>query len=108
MSLFRDRASEFERAGAQVYGINVDSPFSHAAFAEKLNLNFPLISDFNRQFIPEHVGYWEDVAGLKAVGRRVVFVVDKGGVVRYKWAGNVPSDLPNVDEVLEAVQSLGS
>ncbi len=108
MSQFRDNASEFERAGAQVLAVNVDSHFCHQAFSEKLSLSFPLLSDFNRQVIPRYVGYYEDVAGYKQVGRRAVFVVDRKGVIRYRWISETePGKTPDVSEVLKAVQSAG-
>lgn len=84
----------------------MDSFFSHQAFSEKLGLNFPLLSDFNRQVIPQYAGYYEEVAGLKGVGKRAVFVVDRSGVIRYRWLSEVPGDIPDVDEVLQAVKAL--
>lgn len=84
----------------------MDSHFSHQVFAERLGLNFPLLTDFNRQVVPQYTGYYEDVAGLKQVGKRAVFAVDQTGLVRYKWVTEQPGNLPDVDEVLRAVQSM--
>ncbi len=108
MSQFRDKAAEFQEAGAQVLAINVDSHFSHQVFAEKLGLNFPLLSDFNRQVIPEYVGFYEAVAGYyKQVGRRAIYVIDRNGTVRYKWISETePGKIPDVDEVLSTVQAI--
>ncbi len=76
-------------------------------FAEvAVALDFPLLTDFNRQVVPVYKGYYEEVAGLEQVGKRAVFVVDRNGIVRYKWMAGQPGDLPNVDEVLQAVDSL--
>ncbi len=88
----------------------MDSNFSHSAFAEKLGLKFPLLSDFNRQVVPQYVGFYETVGpGYKYVGRRAVFVLDKNGVVRYKWISEMePGNTPDVNEVLQAVRSVAS
>lgn len=107
MSQFRDHAAEFERLGAQLIGISVDSFFSHADFVEHLKLNFPLLSDFNRQVVPFFTGYYDDVAGLKGVGRRRVLVIDRDGVVRYNWTTPEPGNVPDGAEVLRTVRALG-
>ncbi len=86
----------------------MDSFYSHAAFAEKLSLGFPLLSDFNRQVVPFYTGYYDDVAGLKGVGRRRVLVIDQGGTVRYDWTTSSPGNIPDVEEVLRAVRALGT
>ena len=44
----RDDLSSYENLNAKVYGISVDSPFAQEAMALKENLNFPLLSDFNK------------------------------------------------------------
>ncbi len=84
----------------------MDTHFSHRAFAEELKLNFPLLSDFNREVTPRYAGYYPDVAGYKQVGRRAVFVVDRGGKISYKWISEEkPGDLPDVNEVFQATQA---
>lgn len=109
MSQFRDKAADFEQAGAQILAISVDSFFSHQAFAKDLDVKYPLLSDFNREVIPNYAGFYETALGLiKGAGRRAIFVLDRGGVVRYKWVGAAddPGVLPNLNEVLEATRAI--
>ncbi len=109
MSQFRDKAADFEQAGAQILAINVDQFFSHQAFAKELDLKFPLLSDFNREVIPNYSGFYPLALGLlKGAGRRAVYVLDRGGTIHYKWEGpeDDPGVLPNVSEVLEAVRGI--
>jgi peroxiredoxin len=109
LSQFRDKAAEFEKAGAQILAISVDSFFSHQAFAKELDVKFPLLSDFNREAIPNYAGFYDLALGmLKGAGRRAVFVVDRAGTVRYKWVGPAddPGVLPDVNEVLKATQAI--
>lgn len=83
----------------------MDTHFSHKVFAEQMKLSFPLLSDFNREVIPNYVGYYPDVAGYKRVGRRGVYVIDRRGKIVYRWIGEErPGELPNVEEVLRATQ----
>ena len=87
----------------------MDSFFSHQAFAKELDVKYPLLSDFNREAIPNYAGFYENALGfLKGAGRRAVYVVDRGGVVRYKWVGPAddPGVLPNINEVLEATRAI--
>lgn len=85
----------------------MDTHLTHEAFSEKLGLKFPLLSDFNREVIPQYVGYYPSVnAGYKQVGRRAVFVIDRGEIISYKWISeDEPGKLPNVNEVFQAAQS---
>ncbi|HEY9166782.1 MAG TPA: peroxiredoxin [Candidatus Kryptonia bacterium] len=105
---FRDSLGRFNNLNAQVVGISVDPPFSNKAFADQNKLNFPLLSDFNREVVKKYNAYHENFAGLNGytAAKRSVFVLDKDGVVRYKWVSDVPSVEPNYDEVLKAVESL--
>ena len=42
---FRDDMAQLEKLGAKVVGVSVDTSKSHADFAKKYNLPFPLLSD---------------------------------------------------------------
>jgi peroxiredoxin Q/BCP len=75
---FRDAYTAFTDSGAQVVGISSDSPQSHAAFAGKHRLPYPLASDAG--------GTVRKAYGVpKALGMlpgRVTYVIDRSGVVR--------------------------
>ena len=47
MELLRDRSDEFEAAGVRPFAISRDSPWTHIAWTQALDLNFGLLSDFN-------------------------------------------------------------
>ena len=47
MELLRDRSAEFEQGGVRVFGVSRDSPWTHISWAQVLDLNFPLLSDWN-------------------------------------------------------------
>lgn len=75
---FRDAYAAFTDFGAQVVGVSSDSADSHAAFANKHALPYPLASDPG--------GATRSAYGVpKAFGvlpGRVTYVIDRGGVVR--------------------------
>ncbi len=106
MSRFRDKIDLFRCHGAEVLGVAIDSQFCHKAFAEQLGLNFPLLSDANREVIPAYGVLRAEVAGIRNVANRSVFVIDSTGVVRYKWLTENPPEVPDVEEILRAIEKL--
>jgi len=47
MELLRDRRAEFDEVGVQPVGISRDSPWTHIAWTQAIDLNFGLLSDYN-------------------------------------------------------------
>ena len=94
MTTLRDRFDSLADAGASLYGISIDSPFSLGEFAEQNELNFPLVGDTNKEVI-------EDFAdlGISGVAKRSVFVVDDDGTITYAWVSDDPGVEPDYDEL---------
>jgi peroxiredoxin len=108
MCTFRDGFGTLQAAGAQLAGISVDSSYSLKAFAQTYNLQFPLLSDFNKKVVRLY-GVLQDPwvgLGYRGVAKRAVMVVDKRGMLRYRWVTDVPSEEPPYGEVTKAVQKL--
>ncbi|HXD75776.1 MAG TPA: peroxiredoxin [Vicinamibacterales bacterium] len=103
---FRDSMAKLNSANAQVYGISVDTSFSLAEFKKQQNLNFPLLSDFNKEVIQSYGVFNPDMIGLKGIAKRSTFVIDKDGVVRYAEILEDARNEPNYDKVFEALKSL--
>jgi peroxiredoxin len=108
MCTFRDSMSRFNELNAQVVGISVDAPFSNKAFAAQNNLQFPILSDYGRSAVKAYGIVLDDFAGLTgySTAKRSVFVLDKGGVVRYAWVTDNPGVEPNYDEVSKSLSSI--
>jgi glutaredoxin-dependent peroxiredoxin len=106
---FRDALNDFASASTAVVGVSVDSPFANKEFAGKNGLNFPLLSDLNRDAIAKYDVVFNDLAGVKGftVAKRSVFVIDKSGTIRYRWVAPEPKVEPNYAEVKAAVKKLG-
>ena len=103
---FRDMLTGFNDLGAQVLGISVDGIFSHGAFKKQNDIQFPLLSDWEKKTIRNYGIVMPDLAGMKEVAKRSVFVVDTDGKVTYAWVSDNPGILPNFDEVKQAVSTL--
>ena len=93
--------SEFQKLNTAVLGISVDSKHSSAAFAEHLHLDFPLVSDFNKDVTAAY-----GVLREGGFAERALFVIDRGGIIAYAHVnaiGEVPDNEP-VFEVLHKLQ----
>ena len=104
MELLRDRSREFTEAGVRLFGISRDSPWAHIAWSQVLDLNFPLLSDFNGE-ATHAFGIAFTFRELRDVSGRSAFLVDEGGTVRGAWRYE-PGDVPDFDELLAAAQAL--
>jgi len=100
MATFRDRLDGLVDAGASLYGVSIDSPFSLGEFAEQNELNFPLIGDTNKEVIDAYdvVMDFADL-GISGVAKRSVFVIDADGTITYAWVSDDPGVEPDYDEV---------
>jgi peroxiredoxin len=104
MELLRDRSEEFEQAGVRALGISRDSPWSHVAWMQALDLNFPLLSDWNAEAV-RGFGIAHEHRGLQDVAERTAFLVDQQGTVRGAWRYET-AEVPDFDELLSAAQAL--
>ena len=109
MCALRDQLDQFNTMNAQVIGISVDPPFSQKVWIDQNNVTFPFLSDYNRQVVNQYGVPLPGLAGLEGyvAAQRSVFVLDKDGVVRYKWISDTPANEPDYDEVRQAVGHLG-
>jgi len=103
---FRDSMAKLNSAKAQVYGISVDTFFTLAAFKKDQNLNFPLLSDFNKDVIQAYGAYNPDMIGLKGIAKRSTFVIDKDGIIRHAEVLDDARNEPNYDKVFETLSKL--
>jgi peroxiredoxin len=104
MELLRDRSEEFRAAGVQPYAISRDSPWTHVAWLQALDLDFPLLSDWNGE-ATLGFGVAHEYRGLRDVSQRTAFLVDGDGVVRGAWEYG-SSEVPDLDVLLAAARSL--
>ncbi|HEY1370174.1 MAG TPA: redoxin domain-containing protein [Gaiellaceae bacterium] len=104
MELLRDRSDELAAAGVRPFAISRDSPWTHIAWLQALDLNFPLLSDWNAEAV-HAFGVAHDFRGLRDVAERSAFLVDRDAVVRGAW-GYGTSELPDLDELIAAAQAL--
>jgi peroxiredoxin len=104
MELLRDRSQELHEAGVQPLGISRDSPWTHVAWMQALDLNFPLLSDWNAEAV-HGFGVAHEYRGFRDVAERTAFLVERGGTVRGAWRYET-AEVPDFDELLAAARAL--
>jgi len=102
----RDNLGTYGQLDAEVLGISVDSPFAQKQWKEKENLNFTLVSDFNRSVSKAYGAQFDDLMGFSGVAKRAAFVIDKAGKVQYAEVLESPRDLPDFEKIQETLRGL--
>lgn len=103
---FRDNGEDFRKKGVSIIGISKDSTKSHKKFADKYNLNFPLLSDPDHTTI-EAYGAW---GKKKFMGReydgifRNTYVINPKGEIVKEYTGINP--LTHSAQILKDLEEL--
>ena len=103
----RDDIAFYQNLNAEILAISVDSVFTLGKFKEEQKLNFPLLSDFNKEVSRAYDAIYEDwIMNMKGVSKRSAFVIDGEGVIRYAEVLDNPGNLPNFEAVKSTLESL--
>ncbi len=84
MKAYQAGLAHVDDGQTQVLGISISAPASNKRFAEKLGLDFPLLSDTSRK-VSKSYGVLHPLFRL---AKRAVFVIDKEGVIRAVETGS--------------------
>jgi glutaredoxin-dependent peroxiredoxin len=90
---------EYEKLGATVYGISVDTPFALDAWAKAHNIKVTLLSDLNKTVTRAYEVMYSGLAGMYDAAARAAFVIGKDGVVKYAEQTPTTKDLPNFQAI---------
>lgn len=105
----RDSIAQYNQVNAQVLAISVDSLFTLGKFKEEQNLNFPLLSDFNKEVSQAYDAFYTNfVLDMAGVSKRAAFVVDKDGNIAYAEVLESAGDLPNFGAIHATLNSLAA
>jgi peroxiredoxin len=103
----RDNITLYNNANAQIFGISVDSIYTLAKYKEEQGLNFPLLSDFNKEVSVAYNCLYDNFSyDMRGVSKRAAFVIDKRRIVRYAEVLERATDLPDFSAIQETLNSL--
>ena len=97
--LLRDRSEDLADAGVRPLAISRDSPWSHRAWAQTLDVDVPLLSDWNGDAIRAFDVAFEPL-GMSDVAARSAFLIEDGETIRAAWM--LGRELPDIDAVIAA------
>lgn len=104
----RDNYSMYNGLNAVVFGISVDSPFALGKFKAEQNLNFDLLSDFNKNASRDYGCLYDTFTGmgLEGVSKRAAFVIDREGAVQYAEVLENAGELPDFVKINATLEKL--
>lgn len=103
----RDDITSYNNLKAEVFAISVDSPQTLNKYKADQQLNFQLLSDFNKEVSRAYGSLYEEFSlGMKGVSKRSAFVIDGEGTVRYAEVLESPVDLPNFAAIKETLSKI--
>ena len=103
----RDNIGWYNNLNAKVFGISVDALHTLAKYKEDQQLNFTLLSDFNKdvsrlyESIYEQFGY-----NMKGVSKRSAFVIDKEGIIQYAEVLENAGEIPDFNKIKIALEKI--
>ena len=104
LSLYQSEIEEFERLGAKVVGVSVDSLYSHGAWAAVRGLSFPLLADFEpKGEVARRYRAYREGDGFS---ERALYVVDAEGIIRYAHVSPRLGHVPDIYELFRVLESL--
>jgi glutaredoxin-dependent peroxiredoxin len=103
----RDSLKKYESLATKPYGISVDSLYTLNKFREEQKLNFPLLSDFNKDVSMLYEALYPQFGfEMKGVSKRAAFVIDKAGIVRYKEILENAFEQPDFVKIQQVIAGL--
>ncbi len=103
----RDNITFYNNSHVKIFGISVDSLQTLAKFKADQQLNFTLLSDFNKDVSAAYGSFYEMFGyNMKGVAKRSAFVIDKDGIVRYAEVLENAGEQPNFERIALALEAL--
>jgi len=103
----RDNIKLYEQLNVLPLGISVDSLYSLARYKAEQNLNFPLLSDFNKEVSEAYGSLYDQFSyGMKGVSKRSAFLIDKNGIVQHAEVLENAGMQPDFEEIRVKLRAL--
>jgi peroxiredoxin len=98
---------KYESLDTQVLGVSTDVMGALQAFAERLRLSYPLLSDFSRETVKKYGMMVDDPnAASFRLAQRAYVVIDRQGIIRYQQIMEDPDDALDAQEIFTIVEKI--
>jgi len=91
--------------GAEIIAVAVTATFSQMAFASQLGLEFPMVSDWDREVSAAYGVQYASWKGHRGLAKRALFVVDRAFTIRYAWTTDDAEELPELEPAIAALRT---
>lgn len=103
LALYNELLPEFEKFGAVLLGLSVDSAFCHQAFREHRKLGMKLLADFEpKGQVAKDYGVYREQDGF---AERALFVIDSAGTIRWSYLSPIAVN-PGANHIIEALKEI--
>lgn len=104
---FQQSLQYISNLNVQILGISNDGPFANKAFADKYNIEFPILGDYNSKTINEYGVLMRDLLHIKDynAAKRSIFIIDEKGLITYIWITDDPLVEPNYNEIKKFLEN---
>jgi peroxiredoxin len=103
LNVYQEVIGDLEAKGAKLYGVSVDSAFSHKAFQEHLGISIPLLSDFHpKGEVSKKYGVYIDERGHN---QRALVMIGPDGTVVWSHRSPTPLEIPGANLIFDALEA---
>lgn len=104
----RDNLQVYNNANVKVIGISVDSLYTLHQFKKEQQINFTLLSDFNKTVSKDYGALYDVFPAfeMQGVSKRAAFLIDKNGLIQYAEICASPGDMPDFAAIQSKIASL--
>jgi len=101
LNVYQEILPELEGRGVKLYGVSVDSAFTHKAFQDHLGISIPLLADFHpKGEVSKRYGVYNEVYGNNF---RALVMIDPGGIVQWSYQSPSPLEIPGANLIFDAL-----
>jgi peroxiredoxin len=102
LNVYQEVLGDLEAKGAKLYGVSVDSAFSHKAFQDHLGLAFPLLADFHPK--GEVSSAYGVFIGERGHNQRALVMIGPDGEVIWSFQSPTPLEIPGANLIFDALE----
>ncbi len=103
LNVYQEVLGELRERGVELYGVSVDSAWTHRAFRQHLGVDMPLLADFHpKGEVAKAYGVWAESHG---VAKRALVMIGPDGTVEWAHKSPSPLEIPGANLIFDALEA---